>query len=458
MNPPIPATIKGVGVRFFANPELGRGASETEAMCQKTIASLEWLNEHRPLIVLIADRQNNDPNCVQMRALGRAIANVDRDDAPLVRAMLGASPSGKLITQITDVNIYRHGFIYVKMPVVPCSVVPVEIGADWSQWTHTMPFSLPSEFFLAEEELSLVLREVLLPDLGHSGLEQLTDYLALWTQNIRFNHSREVITSLREFIAILSASEREEVRRLALDLDHLRTKRGTPEVIGEMVEHWWEPLLASPEVGDSFAQLRQCALGESHQLLGLLDYVEAQMRPMPERLYHDVGDVRRFFSHLYYLAPPRQALQGVLSLMAVRTLVCRELGLSQAPFFGCRVGEGAPVPAVGSPEAAALGAALPEAPAPQMPVPPAPELPEELFHFVHPELEGNVEISVHKQVKKLVSRYGIRDICDYLAILSAERKVFLSANIKTVYEELVRMGMPNGEGFSYKFFEKCYKR
>ena len=58
---------------------------------------------------------------------------------------------------------------------------------------------------------------------------------------------------------------------------------------------------------------------------------------MPGDLYHDVGDVYEFFSHLGYLAPPMRALSGVLSLLAVRTLICNELGLSQEPFFGDRV-------------------------------------------------------------------------------------------------------------------------
>ena len=76
MKQPVPDTIKGVSVRFFANPELGRGATETEEMCQRTIGVLEWLRDKRPPIVLMADRQNKDPHCVQMRAMGRALKAV----------------------------------------------------------------------------------------------------------------------------------------------------------------------------------------------------------------------------------------------------------------------------------------------------------------------------------------------------------------------------------------------
>ena len=340
MNKLIPDTIKCVGVRFFANPELeDRTVLETEEMCGKTIGVLEWLDEKRPIVVMMADLQNHDPHCVQVRAMGRAVANVDRDAAPMIRGMLKASPSGKLITQIADVNVYRHGFFYVKMPIVPKEFTAEEIGVDWSQWTIETPLVLPAESFLEEEELSMVIREVLLADIASADTEQLTAYFTLWMKSIRFNHSREVAFAIQEYISILSADEREEVRQISKELDHLRTKKGTPEVINELVTTWWEPMLGSTVVGENFALIRRRVMSDKHQLLSILDYVEQLMRPMPGELYNDVGDVGKFFSHLYYLAPPMRALQGVLSLMAIRTLICQELNLSMEPFFGNRVPE-----------------------------------------------------------------------------------------------------------------------
>ena len=340
MNQPIPDTIKCVGVRFFVNPELeDRTVLETEEMCRKTIDVLEWLNEKRPIIVMIADLQNQDPHCVQLRAMGRAVANVDRDAAPMIRGMLKASPSGKLITKITDVNVYRHGFFYVNTPIVPKEFTAEEIGVDWSQWTIETPIVLPAENLLEEEELSIVIREVLLPDIACIDIEQLTEYFTLWMRSIRFNQSREVALAMQEYISILSADEREEVRSLAKELDHLRTKKGNPETISELVSTWWEPMLGSAVVGDNFALIRRRVMSEKRHLLSILDYVEQLMRPRPGKLYNDVGDAGKFFSHLYYLAPPVQALQGVLSLMAIRTLICRELHLGMEPFFGRRVPE-----------------------------------------------------------------------------------------------------------------------
>lgn len=335
----IPDTFKCVSVRFLANPELSRGAAETDEMCQRTIGVLEQLRDRRPLLVLMPDLQNRDPHAVLVFAMGRAVAHVERDVAPVLRGMMKAVPSGKLITRITDVIVSSHGFFHVQMPKVKGHYEPEEIGVDWSMWKCDVPLMLPAGSFMEEDSLNMVIREVLLPNLAGSDTEELREYFANWMGSIRYNHSREVALALQEYIAVLSADEREEMRLIAKDMDHLRTQKGTPEVISDMVDQWWEPMLVSPFVCDSFAMVRQRAMSEKHHLLGILDYVEQLMRPMPGDLYNDVGDARQFFSHLYYLAPPLQALQGVLSLMAIRTLICRELEMPLVPFFGSRVPE-----------------------------------------------------------------------------------------------------------------------
>lgn len=83
---------------------------------------------------------------------------------------------------------------------------------------------------------------------------------------------------------------------------------------------------------------------------------------------------------------------------------------------------------------------------------------EEKFHFIHPEVNETQAVDVHKQVKRLVGRFGIQQICDYLNQLASERKILLPPSVKVAYEELLRMGMPEGEGFAYKTFEKYYKK
>ena len=83
---------------------------------------------------------------------------------------------------------------------------------------------------------------------------------------------------------------------------------------------------------------------------------------------------------------------------------------------------------------------------------------EELFHFIHPEADDSEEVKIHQAVKKLVKRFGVKEICDYLSQLAGEKKVLLPQKPNVAYDELVRMGMPNGEGFALKTFEKYYRK
>ena len=82
----------------------------------------------------------------------------------------------------------------------------------------------------------------------------------------------------------------------------------------------------------------------------------------------------------------------------------------------------------------------------------------ERFHFVHPEIENDEARRIHEAVKRVVACQGIQEICKYLSQLSVEKKVLLPQNAEKAYNELVRLGMPDGEGYSLKTFMKYYKR
>lgn len=81
---------------------------------------------------------------------------------------------------------------------------------------------------------------------------------------------------------------------------------------------------------------------------------------------------------------------------------------------------------------------------------------EELFHFIHPAMDEEQERKIHNEVKRLVSKHGVQEICRYLRELERERKVLLPQMASVTYAELVRMGMPQGEGYSEKYFMKHY--
>lgn len=40
---------------------------------------------------------------------------------------------------------------------------------------------------------------------------------------------------------------------------------------------------------------------------------------------------------------------------------------------------------------------------------------EEIFKFIHPAITGEEERRIHEQIKKLVARQGIQEICQYLS-------------------------------------------
>ena len=81
---------------------------------------------------------------------------------------------------------------------------------------------------------------------------------------------------------------------------------------------------------------------------------------------------------------------------------------------------------------------------------------EELFHFIHPAVDDAEQLKIHQQVKRLVSQFGIQDICLFLKQLADERKILLPMGAHVAYLELARMGMPTSEKFAEKTFFKHY--
>jgi FMN phosphatase YigB (HAD superfamily) len=83
---------------------------------------------------------------------------------------------------------------------------------------------------------------------------------------------------------------------------------------------------------------------------------------------------------------------------------------------------------------------------------------EERFHFVHPEVEDDEAWRIHDAVKRLVAHQRIPEICAYLKELKQKGKVMLPSISAIMYNELVRLGMPTGEGFSEKHFSNSYTK
>ena len=84
---------------------------------------------------------------------------------------------------------------------------------------------------------------------------------------------------------------------------------------------------------------------------------------------------------------------------------------------------------------------------------------EEVFKFIHPAVDSEeTEWQIHNEIKRLVTKQGIQEICQYLKKMADEKRILLPQNAEKVYNELVRMGMPHGEGYTLKTFRNCYSR
>lgn len=79
--------------------------------------------------------------------------------------------------------------------------------------------------------------------------------------------------------------------------------------------------------------------------------------------------------------------------------------------------------------------------------------------LIHPAIDDDEGYRIEKEIRRLVSRHYIQDICAYLDRLAAKGKVLLPVIGTKAYDELVRLGMPVDKGgFDYKAFSKYYKK
>lgn len=83
---------------------------------------------------------------------------------------------------------------------------------------------------------------------------------------------------------------------------------------------------------------------------------------------------------------------------------------------------------------------------------------EEPTFFIHPSVDDARGWQIHDEIKHLVAHHDIQEICRYLTQLSNDKNILLPQNAERAYLELVRLGMPNGEGFKINTFRKYYKR
>ena len=83
---------------------------------------------------------------------------------------------------------------------------------------------------------------------------------------------------------------------------------------------------------------------------------------------------------------------------------------------------------------------------------------EELCKFIHPAIDNAKARKIHLVIKRLASTQDIQEICQYLNKMANNELILQPVNPTTAYEELIRMGMPKTAGYSYKTFQKYYRK
>jgi hypothetical protein len=86
------------------------------------------------------------------------------------------------------------------------------------------------------------------------------------------------------------------------------------------------------------------------------------------------------------------------------------------------------------------------------------KLKEERFHFIHPEIEDEEAWRIHNAIKRLVVYQKVPEICAYMKEQKLKGKVMLPSISSVMYSELVRMGMPTGDGYTEKHFTNYYMK
>jgi hypothetical protein len=82
---------------------------------------------------------------------------------------------------------------------------------------------------------------------------------------------------------------------------------------------------------------------------------------------------------------------------------------------------------------------------------------EKQFQFIHYSISKEEGWTIHDEIKNLVARQKIKMICKCLKEMNDNKKLLLPPDKPSVvYNDLVRMGMPNGKGYSEVTFRKYF--
>ena len=255
-----------------------------------------------------------------------------------VKTLLAQSEDPILFARVEDVTIRQHGHLTVVVEAEELTnILPLQSSAiEWDMWLKDDMMRLsPHEQVLAEKEAYYMLKKHLMTNIDEADITDLKIYLGLWTEGSCHDLSRETREARTMFIALLESAQSKEVRLLNEPLKQQRTSICGRMALIERASKWWTDRLESEEMQRLWTQWW---LANEGQLWGGLRNIDEQLRQLPGQLYNDIDKRDVVLSRLYYMQTPRKALDAILTLLMLRELTCRQLGIEMKPMIESEYG------------------------------------------------------------------------------------------------------------------------
>ena len=323
-------SIRGVGLHYAANPTYKNEMGYVPEMEQHTLEVLRELDEKRPHVVLIPEPDNSwDPHAVMLRAEGRRIGYVEREDVATFHKLLRYSGKRFLTATIRRVEVEERGKLYLTLEA--------EEGLDrkpapwdeytWPEWDARRPLLPVKEVWMARTEAEFMINELLCSCDDPPTADELEHYLDVWMESSLYDISHDTFRTCDSFILRFSAHDNPRIRQWTERLDRYRTAFYSGNRIGIRMQ-WWESLKHSEAMEVLW---NKWLYHTAYHLRPGLREIDTYLRSLPDQLYSLIGHPDRLFKSLYYRQVPRQVLWGIYTALLLRIRTCQELYIDMLP-------------------------------------------------------------------------------------------------------------------------------
>ena len=323
-------TLKIVGVHYAANPKCRHDVDETPEMHQRTIEMLQWLDNERPMVVLMPDKTNPvNPNAVMARAQGKLIGYVADNQLDEIIYLFDDYRQRRSMVQATicDVTVKEHGRLMVKVAVDYIDYKEPE-GGDWRDFMDAdipLPQLAPDDDYKAQREAKEMIKAAY--DMLDEKTVQL--YMDVWIEHSEHDLSSEAKRQRQYFLNDIDDLEEEmDLTKQKAALRKQQTAMCGQHLMSKRIAMWWKQQLEAPELDMLWNGWR---LQWDGNLRENLQWIDDTLRRMPDGLYAHINTLDVLFSKLYYMDTPRDVLNIVLTLLKLRHRICNALGISLDP-------------------------------------------------------------------------------------------------------------------------------